>query len=125
MKEIKRLTNSEMENVVGGGVKDTVFDVATITSGAVCVGSLVSSVGCKVGNLVWKAKASNALKRGDKETFGKFTRRANACSVAAASCVAGSVVGAAGFVVGLYTAGNGMWQSTTLQVLGALTSERG
>ncbi len=100
IKEIKRLTNLEMENIAGGLAKYQVCRAATVASGAVAVVSLVSAVGCKVGNLVWRVKANNAFKRGDEGTFCKFNGRAQACSIAAASCVAGAVAGFVGFAVG-------------------------
>ncbi len=109
MKEIKRLTNAEMENIAGGAAKDKVCFGLTAASGAVAVGSLVSAAGCKVGNLVWRVKANNVLKRGDEKTFCKFNGRANACSIAAASCVAGTVVGATGFAVGALAAVGKAW----------------
>lgn len=118
MKEIKRLKNAEMENVVGGTKKDTICGCLTFASGAVAVGSLVSSVGCKVGNLVWRVKANNALKRGDEKTFCKFNGRANACSIAAASCVAGTVVGATGLAVGALAAAVGKAWSVDRMFLG-------
>ncbi len=109
MKEIKRLTNSEMENIVGGTKKDTVCGCLTFASGAVAVGSLVSALGCKVGSLAWRVKAGNALKRGDKGAFCKFNGRANGCSIAAASCVLGTVAGAAGFAGGFYASTKRKW----------------
>jgi len=82
MKEIKRLTNAEMENIAGGSF----FGFCT-AGAAVCA---VSAAGCKVGNWVWRVKANNALKRGDQETFCKFNGNANACSIAAGSLMGGA-----------------------------------
>ena len=92
MKEIKRLTNAEMENIAGGVIGQA------CAAGVVVCG--VSAVGCKVGNLVWRVKANNALKRGDEKTFCKFNGNANACSVAAVSLMGGTGLCVAGVMFG-------------------------
>lgn len=93
MKGITKLTNQEMELVSGGLRKGDVRNIAGCSGIAIAAGSLVSAGGCKIANLVYRVKANNALKRGDTDAFCKFSGRANACSIASASCIGGVIAG--------------------------------
>lgn len=89
MKGITKLTNQEMELISGGVNKGGIECIA----GAIIIGAgVLSGAGCKIANMVYRVKANNALKRGDTDAFCKFNGRANACSIAAGSSVAGGII---------------------------------
>lgn len=96
MKEIKRLTSAEMENVVGGVDKQKVGTIL-MTAGTfpVAVGTLVST-GLHIGSVVCSANAKKALANGDSEAARKLVGKSEALDISALSVGAAGVALTAG-----------------------------
>jgi len=96
MKEIKRLTNAEMENVAGGVTKQQVGNVI-MTAGTLPVAvGLLASTGLHIGGVVCSAKAKKALANGDSEAARKFVGTSEALNISALSVAGAGVVLTAG-----------------------------
>ncbi len=110
MKEIKRLTNAEMENVVGGFNKRKVGTGLMIAGNFPVMVGAAASTALHIGGVVCSAKAKKALANGDVEGARKLVSTSEALNIGALSA------GAAGTVVtaGLEISGKLMGGTNTL-----------
>ena len=84
---MKKLNDGFLENISGGGARETAYDVSFFVTEA----TVVSALGCGIASCVYFSKANKSKSAEKSSDYAKYLKKAQNCGIAATSLLGATV----------------------------------